>query len=369
IPFAGEVILNFRALLWSLLRNNKQAFAKAVEALSALPRTAPWQTFSLLPLINNQNAQLLGLMASKGGLLGQLLEELIEFVLSVAGSHEQPAQASKWQCIKNCLKWGVNPNYVFDDGMSLMAHAIVKSTVNPYKQYREVKILLAYGADTGCLTSLPDKDSMLHLACLYYQPKIVQELLEKAADPNLRDAYNRTPIHRLFDRHELKSRDRDYLLDILLADPTKFVSRVVYLPERVDLNSQDNEGKTPLCHAISIGDCYMVRLFVPQDRLDPNLGPADAFPLLLAVNFDKLAVLEILLDSRQLDLNKQTSEGETALLRAIHIGNREAVKLLARAGVNPDIESREGEETAREAALNAGILVSWLVSWKRPRLN
>ncbi|KAJ5121645.1 uncharacterized protein N7515_009606 [Penicillium bovifimosum] len=336
-------------------------------------------------------------MASKGGLLGQQLEKLIESVLSVARSREQPVLASKWQCIKNCLKWGLNPNYVFEDGMSLMAQAIVKSTVNPYKQHREVKILLAHGADTGCLTSLPDKDSMLHLACLYYQPKIVQELLEKGADPNLRDAQNRTPIHRLFDRHELKSRDRNYLLDILLKDPNvriderdgngrtplslvaghsvnlsmarKFVSRVVYLPERVDLNSQDNEGKSPLCHAISTRDCYMVRQFVSQDRLDPNLGPADAFPLLLAVDFDKLAVLEILLDSRQLDLNKQTSEGETALLRAIHIGNREAVKLLARAGVNPDIESREGEETAREAALNAGILVSRLVGWKRPRLN
>ncbi|KAJ5135793.1 uncharacterized protein N7515_005071 [Penicillium bovifimosum] len=362
---------NLRAFLWALKKNNKQAFAKAVEALTPLPRTM-WSTPRLQPHINNRNVHLVKLMAFKGGLLGQQLEHLIDFVLRVSRERTETPSVDKWQSIKNCLEWGLSPNYVFEDGWSLMAQAIVKSIINPYKQFREVKVLLSHGADMGCLITIPDNDSMLHLACLYYQPKIVQILLEK----------------RLFDRHELKSNDRDNLLDILIQDPNvriderdsngrtplslaaghsvnlsmakKFVNRAVHLPDRIDINIQDNEGKTPLCHAISIKEPYMVRLFVNQHRLDPNLGPADAFPLLLAVVYDKLPILEILLDSKQLDLNKQNSEGETALLKALHIGNTEAVKLLARAGADPDFEPREGV-TARQACLDAGLLVRWRV--------
>ncbi|KAJ5558906.1 hypothetical protein N7461_002878 [Penicillium sp. DV-2018c] len=378
---------NLRAFRWSLARNKKQAFVKAVETLAPLPRQPLWNLYALHTIINNRNVKLVGLMVSKGGWLQQQLEQLIEVILWKSRSCvEDLNRANKWESIKNCLKWGLDPNYVFIDGLSLMASAIIKSIENPYKQYREVKMLLAHGADTGCLVSLPDKDSMLHLACLYYQPKIAHALLEAGADPNLRDARNRTPIHRLFERSELKSSDRDNLLDILLADPNirlderdgngrtplhlaashginlpmamKFVKRVVHLPDKVDINAQDGEGNTPLCHAISIGECYMVRLFLAQHRLDPNLGPADAFPLLLAVDFDKQPILELLLDSNRLDVNKQGSQGETALLRAIHIGNREAVKLLASAGADPDIESSEGV-TARQEALDAGIRVRW----------
>ncbi|KAJ5135760.1 uncharacterized protein N7515_005038 [Penicillium bovifimosum] len=387
-------MVNLRALQLSFQRNQKQAFAKAVAALSPLPRAISLDNHTppLTPLVNNSNVNLIELMTFKGGLLGQQLAHIIEFILRIWRRREESTGAYKWQSLQNCLKWGLSPNYVFEDGMSLMAQAIVKSTMNPYKQYREVEILLALGADTGCLASLPGNDSMLHLACLHHQTKIVQLLLDKGADPNLRDAQNRTPVHRLFDTHENKWREPDNLLDILLADPNvriderdgngrtplslgclaagrsvnlltaalKFAKKVVYLPDRVDINSQDNEGKAPLCHAISVREYDMIRLFIAQHGLDPNLGPADEFPLIVAVDFDKLPSLELLLDSKQLDLNQQNSEGETAVLKAIHIGNREAVKLLARAGADPDIKSCEGA-TARQAALDAGIRVRWRI--------
>jgi ankyrin repeat protein len=386
---------DLRAFRWSLEGNKKEAFAKAVETLSPLPKTAPWNTVPLYNMINHMNVHLIKLMVSKGGLLQQQLEQLISSILTKSRRRNLSVPPfDKWDSVKNCLKWGADPNFVFPDGVSLMADAIMRSRYNPHKADRKVKLLLAHGADTGCLTSLPEKDSMMHLACLYYQPRIVQTLLEAGADPNLRDARNRTPIHRLFERDELKSRDRDHLLGILLADPRvriderdgdgrtplslaagysaslslamKFVKRVVFLPDKVDINSQDHQGKTPLCHAVSNTLChavsnnewYMVRLFLAQHRLNPNLGPADAFPLFLAVDLGKQPILELLLDSKRLDVNKQTSKGETALWKAIRIGNGEAVELLARAGANPDIETSEGA-TARQILLDAGIHIRW----------
>ncbi|KAJ5575688.1 hypothetical protein N7535_002614 [Penicillium sp. DV-2018c] len=354
-----------------------------------------WTLSRLYDIVTHRNVKLVELMVSKGGWLQQELQQLTQYTLGQwRTSIEHPICGCRWKSIENCLKWGANPNHVFHDGVSLMAGVIMNSGEYPHKRYREVKVLLAHGAGTGCLASLPDKDSMLHLACLYSTPKIVQALLEAGADPNLRDGRNRMPIHRLLERSERRSRDGDNLLDILLADPNiriderdgngrtplhlaaghgaylsmamKFAKRVVHLPNKVDINSQGRGRNTPLCHAIRVSDCDMVRLFLAQDRLDPNLGPANAFPLLLAVGFGKQPILVLLLKSKRLDVNKQASRGETALLRAIRIGNREAVKLLARAGADPDIERFDGV-TARQAALDARICVRWRACPARTR--
>ncbi|KAJ5200459.1 hypothetical protein N7472_005663 [Penicillium cf. griseofulvum] len=229
-------------------------------------------------------------------------------------------------------------------------------------------------------------DSVLHLACLYHQPKTLRALLEAGAGPSVKDAHGHTPLHKLFEKHKhdgSKPSDWDTLVDVLLAGPrvkiderdnygctplsiaasrrcscwcnvpvSKFAKRAVRMPEEVDINSQDSLGRTPLCCCIHINMCNMTRLLLAQkNRLDPNLGLADDFPLLLAVSRNQQETVELLLKSKRLDINKQTSQEQTALLKAIDVDNKEIIKMFAKAGANPRYWN---ERKSNSAAANVG---------------
>ncbi|KAJ5782604.1 hypothetical protein N7457_004378 [Penicillium paradoxum] len=118
------------------------------------------------------------------------------------------------------------------------------------------------------------------------------------------------------------------------------------------------QGYTPLCHCLTFNQYDVARLLLAQERLDPNLGPTDEFPLLCAVILNLQDIVELLLYLKQLDANKQTSDGTTPILEAIDVGNPEVIKMLAKTGANPDIETSQGR-TARRQALAAGVRVKW----------
>ncbi|KAJ6184150.1 hypothetical protein N7519_005451 [Penicillium mononematosum] len=213
----------------------------------------------------------------------------------------------------------------------------------------------------------------------------MQVLLNVGADPNAKDVHGYTPLHMLFEGSSVSEVDRSILLDVLLADrrveiderdydgctplhaaawrghlqtALKFAKQVVRMPDKVDINAQDNEGKTPLWGCISIDRYRMARILLEQDRLDPNLGPKDEFPLLFAVRHNQRLTVKSLLKSKRLDVNKRTTTGKTALLEAIEISHVEIIRMLAKAGANPDI-GMNGGKTARQQMLAAGIHIKW----------
>ncbi|KAJ6148232.1 hypothetical protein N7497_010214 [Penicillium chrysogenum] len=169
----------------------------------------------------------------------------------------------------------------------------------------------------------------------------------------------------LFSESSVRAVNRSILLDILLADrrvkiderdddgctplhaaarrghlqtALKFAKQVVRMPDKVDINAQDNEGETPL------GGLHQHR---PDD-----------FPLLFAVRLRRRLTVKSLLKSKRLDVNKRTTTGKTALLEAIEIGHKDIIRMLAKAGADPDI-GMDGGKTPRQQMLAAGIYVKW----------
>ncbi|OQD71041.1 hypothetical protein PENPOL_c001G08641 [Penicillium polonicum] len=354
-----------RAFEQSLRRNKKESFIKAIEALSNVPETVPWNAAPLYHMVNNRNVEWIQSLVSKDGLLGCALRALIQGTLRhIRRRIWSGYDSDDWRSAENCLKWGTDPNYRFEDGSSWICDAIKSSTgtyrgwgqdVSREKQersYRYVKLLLAHGADPNSMESLGSGESrsemvpVLHVACLYDQPKIVQALLEAGADLNAKDARGHTPLYTA-------ATCRSNITAAL-----EFAKKVVRMPDEVDINSQDSQGRTPLWGSVAINQYDMTRLLLAQERVDPNLGPTDNFPLLLAVRLNRQLTVEHLLESKRLDVNKQTSTGQTALLEAIDVGNQEVIKMLARAGANPDIGMSKGK-TARQHMLAAGIRVKW----------
>lgn len=236
----------------------------------------------------------------------------------------------KSQIVKELIEYGTNANAIGPQRKTPLHLAVTRN--NCFDFHDPCKDTI------NALLLPPDFELDPRDACLYYQPKIMQALLEVGAGLNAKDARGR-PLHMLFERSLSKSSYRGILFDILLADPRvkiderdndgftslyaaaicrpnipaalKFVKKVVRMPDEVDINSQDSQGRTPLWGCVTINQYDMTRLLLGQDRLDPNLGPADDFPLLLAVGLNQQQTLEHLLESKRLDVNKQNSTGKS----------------------------------------------------------
>lgn len=156
------------------------------------------------------------------------------------------------------------------------------------KACRDVQLLLDHGADPNSVGSLATMDSMLHVACLHFQPQIVKALLKAGAHPNAKDARGRTPLFMLFEECWPNVHQNEYLLDMFLADPRvkidepdndgctplgaavsciatvsrEFAKKVVRMPDEVDINSQDINGETPFSRTIAVNEYDIIRLLL-----------------------------------------------------------------------------------------------------------
>jgi ankyrin repeat protein len=151
---------------------------------------------------------------------------------------------------------------------------------------------------------------------------IFRQLLEKGADPNI---VNPTGGDSLF----------IHLVKDFPIDPNY---RVQFLNEllrhKVDINQMTKNGYTPLDLAILLGDEVVFNFLLDQGA-DPEKANKNGFtPLLTAISKNKLDLLLIILNEKDVNLDKQTGDKMLSPLKiAVLNGKTEAVEILLEKGI------------------------------------
>jgi ankyrin repeat protein/Tfp pilus assembly protein PilF len=168
--------------------------------------------------------------------------------------------------------------------------------------------------DKGLSAKSPDGDSALLVAKSIERVKL---LLAGGANPNAKGAYGSTPLLAAADRGNSQS------VDALLS-------------AGADVNAQDDEGDTPLLKALD-----------PDRRRN-----VEHYPVLVRA----------LLRAKNINANAQNKNGETALMRAVRLGNAESVVLLVGVGANTHMADKLGDTAYTLAYYNGNAEIEKLLT-------
>lgn len=200
----------------------------------------------------------------------------------------------------------------------------------------------------------PDSDgaTLLHLATSSYaltntnnaphRSGLLTMLLRDARfNPNVRDNQGRTPLH-----HAVVLPSTHALME-LLADP------------RVDINHRDNDGKAPLLYAITANSpVHVINALLRNPRINADVVDNEGKNCLHLAVIANSPVAMTWLDDNGDKVNHQDSQGQTPLHYAISRNFTEFVTgALANLYVNPAIADNRGRTPMHLAVLENNLTV------------
>ncbi len=159
-------------------------------------------------------------------------------------------------------------------------------------------------------------------------------LADPRVDPNSKDGDGKTPLHSAAINNNADA------LKILLAD------------SRVDPNSKNSDGETPLHQVVSSNKVDTLKILLSDPRVDPN--SKDRYgntPLHLVAFRNEVDALKILLADPRVDTNSVDKYEKTPLHNAISSNKVDALKiLLADPRVDPNIKEKNEKTPLNWAA-------------------
>ncbi|EJT69113.1 hypothetical protein GGTG_13381 [Gaeumannomyces tritici R3-111a-1] len=132
------------------------------------------------------------------------------------------------------------------------------------------------------------------------------------------------------------------------------VVKLLLATGKVDVDSKDKDGRTPLWCAAYNGHEAVVKLLLATGKVDVDSKDKDGrTPLWLAARKGHEAVVKLLLATGKVDVDSKDKDGQTPLWWAAHKGHEAVVKLLlATGGVGVDSEDKDGRTPLSCAADN-----------------
>ena len=191
-----------------------------------------------------------------------------------------------------------------------------------------VRLLLSLGANPNARTAASAfSEAALHVAVLCLSPHcedIVDALLAAGADPNVRDALGRTPLHRF-----------------ATAGKSKWNAIRVLLKAGARVNQPADDGRTPLHAAAALKHEDSV-VFLLEHGADPDIPTATSSPLLCCVSNHMARGAEALICAGA-SLSVRTTGGNTVLHEAMLKEEYAIAVLLLDCGADPTCKNSQGE--------------------------
>ncbi|KAL2844495.1 ankyrin repeat-containing domain protein [Aspergillus pseudoustus] len=216
------------------------------------------------------------------------------------------------------MSWGKHlrsePTDALDaQAISLLTHPRCLAAVTQALWYLDDQSKMSWDAKDG---------SPIHLATHFGLQHLVDELIKRGYDPDLRDINGTTPLTLAAMRG-----NRGIVETLLKAGAA--------------INSVDNGGRTPLLRAMTWDRLEITQLLLEQKGIDINLGHerwSYLTPLIFAAAVGSVDEVNLLLAKPEIEVNKPCSnptEGTTALIYAALRGQANAVTALL---AHPDID-------------------------------
>lgn len=249
----------------------------------------------------------------------------------------------------------VKPNSADTNGRTPLSHAvenghfeIVKklldnSNVRPDSANNKGRTPISYAAEkgrfdlidllqeAGANPNLPDENSLTPIAYAAQNGhrKAIEILLNNEKTlPNQKGKDGKTALHHAVENQHIEA------IKFFLCN------------KDVDINLADQKGDTPLHYAVKNEDLEIIKLLLEQsDRINPNLQNFEGLtPFALAAQKNIVSTLEILLDNKDVDINREDQKGNTPLHHAVQNNCLDATKLLLKqhGRINPNLRNSEG---------------------------
>ncbi|MFN4149639.1 MAG: ankyrin repeat domain-containing protein [Candidatus Sericytochromatia bacterium] len=154
---------------------------------------------------------------------------------------------------------------------------------------------------------------------------------------------------KISDINKIQDNGKTILTQAIGSSDKELYTRLI--EKNIDLNKIDRFGNNALKLAVDLKNLDLLKLLISKN-IDLNTKFEDDISsnrniLMLEVNksLDKISldVINILLESKKIDINAQDEYGHTALSISLNKGNIEIIKLLLDNKANPNIKNNLGE--------------------------
>ncbi len=206
-----------------------------------------------------------------------------------------------------------------NDGKTLLHKAIIDNDMENTGNIlngKHAELIINNTDNTG--------QSALHYAVATDNQNAIQLLIEKNANPNIKDSKHNTPLMLA-----IKNRN------------SKLAKWMLENIENINVDMDDEDGNHPIMEAISAGMLDIVNMLIDKKAIINEVNQRDETPLMLAVECGFVDIALKLIE-KGADVNVKNKKGTTLLMRAAKGGYVEISSRLIEKGVNINETNDEG---------------------------